>query len=194
MLEGTDLSSAYQHSLVGAANGYDGESSYASFFDDGGRGGGGGLESPRQQQSKPNTVERQERPEIQQPAIPQQQSAGYDANLFNKQYEQEQRIIRAINELKKRKDEASTSSQVQTNGPAQPSYFDKLFGKKKEVGKIIQAALIVALGISIYFLIEHYLKEYLSEHDLSFERQLGLRLLFPLSILFIIWNLRVFIK
>ena len=192
MLEGTDLSSAYQHSLVGnsssmAANSFD--NSYASYFEDQRE-----EQQPQVQRSGsqpearvPQSAQVQERQTVQTAQYSPQNSM-YDASVFNKQYDQEQRIMRAIQELKKRKEESVPS------GNAQPSYFDKLFGKKKEIGKILQASLIIVLGLSVYFLIDHYLKEYLSNHDLSFERQLFLRLLYPLSILFIIWNLRVFVK
>lgn len=192
MLEGTDLSSAYQHSLVGnsssfAANSFD--NSYASYF-----------EEQREEERQPSRAIQPE-PKMAPPAPQVQdrqsnmqqnqyapQNGMYDANVFNKQYDQEQRIMRALQELKKKKEENVSHNY------SQPSYFDKLFGKKKEIGKILQAALIIVLGLSVYFLIDHYLKEYLTNHDLSFERQLFLRLLYPLSILFIIWNLRVFVK
>lgn len=199
MLEGTDLLSAYQQPLVGsnfAANPFD--NSYANFL---------GEEShdeekqmvqqpqPKQklqiQESKPQQQKFTEQPQNidfnQQ--YQQQYSQPYDANTINRQYEQEQRLVKAISQYKKKKEES-----VQQQYANQPSYFDKLFGKKKELGKLLQVALIIVLGLSIYYLIDHYLSEYISERDISFERQLFIRLLYPLSILFILWNLRVFVK
>jgi hypothetical protein len=191
MLEGTDLMSAYQQPLTGssfAANSFD--NSYASFMNEEQQ-----EEKPAPKQKVQMQEQRQSQPiadkNMQSPQYGQQQyGQQYDANIMNKQYEQEQRIARAINELKKRKEESATSPQYS----AQPSYFDKLFGKKKELGKLLQAALIIVLGLSIYYLLDHYVKDYIAEHDLSFERQLFIRLLYPLSILFILWNLRVFVK
>lgn len=193
MLEGTDLMSAYQQPLAGssfAANSFD--NSYASFMNEEQQ---HEEEKPAPKQKVQMQEQRQSQPiadkNMQSPQYSQQQyGQQYDANIMNKQYEQEQRIARAINELKKRKEESAASPQYS----AQPSYFDKLFGKKKELGKLLQAALIIVLGLSIYYLLDHYVKDYIAEHDLSFERQLFIRLLYPLSILFILWNLRVFVK
>ena len=90
-------------------------------------------------------------------------------------------------ELKKKKEAAAPVS-------SEPSYFDKLFGKKKELFKILTLSLIITLGLSLHFLIDHYLTKYLAEHEMSFERQLLLRLLYPLGVLFVLWNLKVFVK
>lgn len=129
-----------------------------------------------------------------------QQSAPKDdtMNLINKQFESDQKIATLMAELKRRKAAsqtaqpyASSSSVAETESP---SYFDKLFGKKKEMYKILQLSLMITLGLSVHFLIDHYLQKYLAEHDMSFERQLILRLMYPVAVLFIVWNLRVFVK
>ena len=92
--------------------------------------------------------------------------------------------------MKKRKEDQSQNNQGNNNS----SYFDKLFSKKKELGKILQFTLIIVLGLSIHYLIDHYLINYINNNDMSFERQLFLRILYPIGILFILWNLKVFIK
>lgn len=76
----------------------------------------------------------------------------------------------------------------------QPTYFEKLSNKKKDLGKLIQFTLIIVLGLSIHYLIDYYLNNYISNSDFSFERKLILRLLYPLSVLFILWNLKVFVR
>jgi hypothetical protein len=116
----------------------------------------------------------------------------YDMNLYNKQFETDQKIQALVTELKKRKANGQTQSQSQE--PEQQSYFDKLFGKKKELYKVLQLSLMITFGISVHFLIDHYLTQYLADHEMSFERQLFLRILYPVSVLFILWNLRVFVK
>ena len=200
MLEGTDLMSAYQP--LGSSSMFD-NSAYASLDDY--------NEQPTEkkenvlkiqsnkqpQQQLPQQQLQQQQPQQQQ-QLPQQQYANdprtgnlYDASVFNKQYEQEIRIQNAINEMKKRKEEQQSQN---TQGNNNPSYFDKLFSKKKELGKILQFTLIIVLGLSIHYLIDHYLINYINNHDMSFERQLFLRILYPIGILFILWNLKVFIK
>lgn len=113
-----------------------------------------------------------------------------DESLLQKQFETDQKLAALVSELKKRK----SSAPVATTDQEQPSYFDKLFGKKKELYKVLQLSLIITLGLSLHFLMDHYLSRYISDNDMSFERQLILRLLYPAAVLFVLWNLRVFVK
>jgi hypothetical protein len=100
---------------------------------------------------------------------------------------QEQKIALLLNELRKQQ-------QLTSNMKQQSSYLDKLFSKKKDLLKIIQLALIVVLALSLHFIIDHYVKNYIESHDLSFERELIIRLLYPVSLVFILWNMKVFVK
>jgi hypothetical protein len=89
--------------------------------------------------------------------------------------------------------------QIKQNPPVQPkvenqSYFEKLFSKRKELWKALQITFIILLAISIHFVIDHYLKVYITNTDLSFERELFIRLLYPIAIIFILWNLKTFVK
>jgi hypothetical protein len=97
---------------------------------------------------------------------------------------QEAKIAILVNELKKQ----------QKNIQQQSTYIDKLFAKKKELLKIIQFSLIIVLAMSIHFIIDYYLKYYIKNNDLTFERELIIRLIYPISIIFIIWNLKTFLK
>lgn len=166
MLDGTDLSSAFQP--LGSSGGDPYASLYSSAV----------AEEQPQQQQEP--VVKKEKMAIPQPSVM------YDASTLNKQYEQEQKLATILNEIKKKKEQPVT--------PDNNSYFDKLFSKKKELFKILQLALIVTLGLSVHYLIDHYLKNYLQENDLTFERQLVLRMLYPLGVLFFLWNIKVFVK
>jgi hypothetical protein len=80
-----------------------------------------------------------------------------------------------------------TPAPVDTQG-----YFDKLFSRKKDFLKLLQWVLIVLLAIAIHGFIKYYLYQYLSNGDFSFEREIVIRALYPLGILFVLWNLRVF--
>lgn len=177
MLEGTDLYAAYQP-----------------------LGGGGG--SPYEAEPSQQAQNHRERREQDEPSpkkstliqtLPSSASIPlavdgpvYEPNLFNKQYEQEQRILNALAELKRQKQDVSISSQ--------PSYVDKILNKKKEIIKLLQFALVIVLGLSIHHIIKVYLKSFISENDFSWERILLLRLLYPIAIIFILWNLKTFVK
>lgn len=100
---------------------------------------------------------------------------------------QEAKIALLVNELKKQQ-------KLTANMQQQSSYLDKLFAKKKDVLKIIQFSLIIVLAMSIHFIVDYYLKYYIKNNDLTFERELIIRLIYPLSIVFIIWNFKTFLR
>ena len=162
MLEGTDISSAYQTLYNIPMNENEVE-----------------IETTAHKQDPPKSQSK-----IQQPRD--------DSMMINKQYDNDQKMAVLVAELKKKKEAQATSAALAT--PEQPSYIDKLFGKRKELYKVLQLSLMITLGISIHFLIDYYLAKYLSENEMSFERQLILRLLYPSAVIFILWNMRVFIK
>lgn len=101
--------------------------------------------------------------------------------------QQDPRIAILVNEL--RKQQRLTASMQQ-----QSSYLDKLFSRKKDLLKITQLSLIVVLALSVHFLVDNYLKNYIKNNDFTFERELIIRLLYPLSVLFILWNLKTFVR
>jgi len=100
---------------------------------------------------------------------------------------QEAKIAILVNELKKQQ-------RLTANMQQQSSYLDKLFAKKKDLLKIIQFSLIIVLAMSLHFIIDHYLKYYIKNNDFTFERELIIRLIYPVSIIFILWNLKTFVK
>jgi hypothetical protein len=130
------------------------------------------------------------------PPIKQEVQPTFNKELFNQQYEQEQRIAKAIQELKKQKESFNAALQAAPAPPQQEgvSYIDKLTSKKKELGRMLQYALIIALGLSIHFLVDEYIKYYIANNDVSIERQIIIKLLYPLSLVFIIWNLKAFVR
>jgi hypothetical protein len=161
----TELSFAYGP-LSGSSNDspYD---SFASIDND---------EQPKKQPPKPV---------VQSTKIPQQTQQIYDSQSINSQYDQEQKLMNILNQIKQQKNTQQTESQ---------SYIDKLYSKRKELWKAIQISFIIILALSLHFIIDHYLKLYITNTDLSFERELFIRLLYPISILFILWNLKTFVK
>ena len=119
---------------------------------------------------------------------PKQQAPEESVYDFNKEFEKMQA--------------AKAQYMLQAQAPVPPApapapvdtqgYFDKLFSRKKEFLKLLQWVLIVLLAIAIHGFIKYYLYQYLSNGDFSFEREMVIRALYPLGILFVLWNLRVF--
>lgn len=118
------------------------------------------------------------------PVMPQQQI--YDSKTINNQYDQEQKLMNILNEIKKQ--------QKTVQQPESQSYVDKLYSKRKELWKALQISFIIIFALSVHFVVDHYLKLYINNTDLSFERELFTRLLYPVGIVFLLWNLKTFIK
>jgi hypothetical protein len=107
----------------------------------------------------------------------------FDQNMFNQQFEQEQKLMAMLNEMKKRPQQQQQQPVYQEEG-----YVDKLMSKKKDVLKFIQSGLIILFAISLHFVIDFVLKKYLETHDVSYNRELLIRILYPVGIVFIAWN------
>lgn len=137
-------------------------------------------------------------PTTQAPAPPRQEQP-FNKDTFNQQYEQEQRIVKAIHELKKQKEsfqaaQAAAAAATTTTEAENMGYIDKLMNKKKELGRMLQYALIIALGLSIHFLVDEYIKYYIANNDVSVERQVIIKILYPISLVFILWNLKALVR
>lgn len=111
-----------------------------------------------------------------------------NANI-TKQMIQEQKLMTILNEIKKQKNYAK-----QSVVEPEPSYIDKLFSKKKELIKLLQFSLIVILALSVHGIVDLYLKDFIENNDFSDSRVFIIRLLYPLFVLFLLWNLKIFIK
>lgn len=115
----------------------------------------------------------------------------YDPSSFNRQFEQEQKIAVLVNELKKQK-----AREYQYAAPVEPEegYWDRMAGKKKELFKFVQSGLIILFAISLHFIIDFLLKQYLQSNDVSYNREVLIRVLYPVGVLFIAWNIIAFMK
>ena len=134
-------------------------------------------------------------PQFQSPIIsaaPQQLPSSQQLNMMAMQAPtpgapQDPRIALLVNELKKQ--QKLTASMQQQSG-----YLDKLFSKKKDLLRIIQFSLIIVLAMSLHFVIDHYIKYYIKNNDFTFERELIIRLVYPVAVIFILWNMKAFLK
>ena len=210
MLEGTDLSSAYSSIInqeqdqggFGAGSGY--SSSYEDVRE---REVEVPKQKPKQQdnaitqqlaaiQTIANAQYQKSSPPVQKAQQQQAQAPQYDMSVFNKQFEQDQRINTLVNELKKQKQQQQQVAAYQQQQPMyyDESYWDKMANKKKDIFKFIQSGLIILFAISLHVVIDFVLKHYLQTHDISYNREVMIRFLYPIGILFIAWNIIAFIK
>lgn len=198
MLEGTDLSSAYGSPLMSRGGSmFEEEDAMPTQIP---------IPPKKQQEVMPKPLQQvqaqQQNPIMQQlatmqetqqkhmekpkqPAISQQQ---FDAAMFNRQFDQYHQPQYLLPQAK---------PQMQQQPQfiiTEPSYWDRLSSKKKETTKFIQSALIILFAISLHFVIDFVLKHYLEMYDISWNRELLIRILYPLGILFIAWNIIAFIR
>ena len=100
----------------------------------------------------------------------------------------DQKLYMLSNELKKQKEFYENYSKSNT------TYLDKLFARKKEILKILSVALVFLLAISLHYVIDFYTKQFFDENVVSAGRELFIRVLYPMCVLFLLWNLKVFSK
>jgi len=70
------------------------------------------------------------------------------------------------------------------------SYFEALVNKRKDVIKMVSFAAIILLAISIHNVVDFGLKEFILSNELSFKQEIGIRLIYPLAVIFFLWNIK----
>lgn len=101
-------------------------------------------------------------------------------------FQQNDNIIKELqNELEKQK--------TMNKRESEPLY-DRFVSKKKDVMKLLNIALTVLLAISLHFVFSDLLKAYLQNNDFSNNKETLIKLLYPASVLLILWSFKVFNK
>ena len=73
----------------------------------------------------------------------------------------------------------------------QDNIVDKYISKKKDVLKLFLMALTILLAFSMHYLIIDLIKNYSLTNDLSSGRELFVKLAYPISVLMVIWTIKV---
>jgi hypothetical protein len=84
-------------------------------------------------------------------------------------------------------EQQSKSREYKGSRHNESSFWDKLMLKKNDVFKLIIFSLVILLAISFDKFFFHYLKNYIDENILTFYNELLIRLIYPISIIIIIW-------
>jgi hypothetical protein len=74
------------------------------------------------------------------------------------------------------------------------NYFDKLWAKRRDVGKLVIFSLVILFALSFHDVTTYYLKQYLEDAMMSPTKEFLLRLLYPLLVIITLWNIRAFTK
>ena len=74
------------------------------------------------------------------------------------------------------------------------SLIDAIFNKKKEMIRFFSIALIIVLALSMHEIFSEFVKEYIDSNDLSKNKEVTFKFLYPISIFIIAWGIKVFSK
>lgn len=192
MLEGTDLNNAY--SLLGEAHNDMDYGQLAAVV--------GNTPSPPPRKSTPikdisnqdlqiEKVQQaqqqlQQQQQVTRPTSNQQPS--FDPDFFNKQFIAAQQMRNTPQYVYPAGTQYAAPI-MQYNISQEPSYLDRLGSKKKEVLKFIQSGLIILFAISLHFIVDSYLKHYLHMYDITFGREMIIRILYSVLVVFVAWNI-----
>jgi len=70
------------------------------------------------------------------------------------------------------------------------TYYDAMVNKRKDVLKMVCISVIILLAISCHNVVDFGLKEFIMNNDFSFKQELGVRMIYPAVVLFLLWNIK----
>ena len=88
--------------------------------------------------------------------------------------------------MQKQKLQASKSNDVNS--------IDRFVSKKKEVFKLVIISLTILLAFSMHFVVNDMLKSYLMNTILTPTQEMLTKLSYPITVLLLIWTIKVFNK
>ena len=118
------------------------------------------------------------RPQVRQQSQQQQQQSQQQQQQQPKQQQQQQQ-----------------QQQNQQDIQSQSDYIlaQQNIAKKKNLLKLLSYSLMVLLAITIYTSLDFLLKDFVASNDISTRQELGIRLICPVLIVFILWNMKMFV-
>jgi len=95
--------------------------------------------------------------------------------------------------IKELKMELEKQKQLNKKEQGEPLY-DRFVSKKKDVMKLFCIALTVLLAISLHFFFSDLIKTYLANNDFTSNKEQLIKFMYPLSVLAVLWSIKVFNK
>lgn len=74
---------------------------------------------------------------------------------------------------------------------AQPSFFDAMWAKRRELLKLLSMSLLIVIALSFHSVMEHVIKSYITENDLTSRNEVLLRFAYPLAMILLVWFIKV---
>uniref|UniRef100_A0A6C0CVK5 Uncharacterized protein n=1 Tax=viral metagenome TaxID=1070528 RepID=A0A6C0CVK5_9ZZZZ len=117
----------------------------------------------------------------------QHQPTTYDTNSFFRDNQMQNQLSQLQEELRLQKQKTyKTSNDV--------NIIDRFVSKKKDVIKLVLISLTIVLAFSLHYVIHDALKAYLMNSILTPSQELMTKLAYPVTILLVIWTIKVFNK
>ena len=149
---------------------------------------------------EPQTQPIQESQQIEQQPTPQLQHQPPSKSMIYNQSE----LLQDINESALKEQMHLLKQEIETQKKQQQmqyresyekkSLVDAIFNKKKEMIRFFSIALIIVLALSLHEIFSELVKEYINSNDLSKNREITLKFLYPISIFILAWGIKVFSK
>lgn len=119
----------------------------------------------------------------QQQSIPNHQDHIYDPSATFKEAQLQQQLSQLQGKLKQQSIESKQNND---------SMFDRFVSKKKDVLKLVTMALTVLLAISSHYVMTDLIRNYIANNDLTGNQEFTTKIAYPLTVLLLIWTLKVF--
>lgn len=118
-------------------------------------------------------------PKSQGPPAPPQAQVRYDQDMAVLQAE-----LQRYNESQA---QGHAQSPTAHHYAPEPSFFDVMWGRRRDILKLVILSMLVVFAISFHDAISHVLKKYIMENDVTEKSETLLRFAYPLVILLFIW-------
>jgi small-conductance mechanosensitive channel len=125
----------------------------------------------------------------QQSHPPPKEEIVYETNNFFNNQQQNQ-----PNQMQNQLYQLQEELQKQKNQKQDHSILDRFVSKKKEVFKLVLISLTILLAFSLHYLVNDLLKTYLMNNIMTPSQEFFTKLAYPISILLLIWTIKVFNK
>ena len=118
----------------------------------------------------------------------QHQPTTYETNNFFRDNQMQNQLSQLQEELRLQK------QKTQSNKTNDVNLIDRFVSKKKDVIKLVLISLTIVLAFSLHYVIHDALKAYLMNNILTPSQELMTKLAYPVTILLVIWTIKVFNK
>jgi hypothetical protein len=153
------------------------------------------LRQPPQQQiqQQQQLQQQQQQQQLQQQQIQQQQQQQLQQQILQQQQQQQQQqyLLQKQQQAQQQQPQVQQQQQVRVLAPAEPSYLETLWQRRRDVAKLCILSLVILLAISIHSAAWHYLREYIETAEtMTFWKEVAIRSAYPLVVFVLLWNLK----